>query len=226
MNNDIMPITVVPSLPIDNGIEFLCKNDQIEIQGDYSDVIWKIIQQANGFQTTEEIASAIKEDIYLVNGIVSDLISLNIMYDSRELYLHFHDVSKCPDSYARDLSLAEVIEHTNSPRERVKDGVPFHFDVDDDSVVAKYIKKRSSCRSFSSYPLSKNEICNICHYAYSRKIHAVPSGGGLYPLKLFVLVEKNQNDLPSGYYEYDADNDLLILFEEEIDASSKSGNGK
>jgi thiazole/oxazole-forming peptide maturase SagD family component len=76
---------------------------------------------------------------------------------------------------------------------------------------------RRSCRNFSDKKLAVDQIGSICHYAYSIKDHAVPSGGALYPLKIYVLIENDQEDIRSGYYEYDAENDELVLFNKEVD---------
>ena len=45
----------------------------------------------------------------------------------------------------------------------------------------------------------------------------MPSGGALYPLKIYVLVERAQDGLTPGYYEYDAEQNLLVLFDNEVD---------
>ncbi len=77
--------------------------------------------------------------------------------------------------------------------------------------------KRESCRSFSHEKLTLFQIGNICDFAYSRSRHATPSGGGLYPLRIFCIVVRDQIGIGSGYYEYDSENSQLILFNNQPD---------
>jgi SagB-type dehydrogenase family enzyme len=82
------------------------------------------------------------------------------------------------------------------------------------------LKARQSIRQFVPYQLSLRELFCLCHFAYgiSRTMPAsettpeinfryVPSGGGLYPLELYVVV---LNGLPKpGLYHYRPDIETL-----------------
>ena len=65
--------------------------------------------------------------------------------------------------------------------------------------------------------MTVNQIGSICHFAYSIPDHSVPSGGALYPLRIYVLIEKPQEGLDPGYYEYDAEQNRLVCFNGEVD---------
>lgn len=65
--------------------------------------------------------------------------------------------------------------------------------------------------------MTVNQIGSICHFAYSIPDHSVPSGGALYPLRIYVLIEKPQDGLEPGYYEYDAEQNRLVCFNDEVD---------
>jgi SagB-type dehydrogenase family enzyme len=79
--------------------------------------------------------------------------------------------------------------------------------------VAEAICKRRSVREYAPYPLSMESISTILFAAYGvlrpGQIHrSVPSGGGLFPMELYVGVLKSDN-LASGAYHYDVRNHRL-----------------
>ena len=214
---DFRPIMVVPAVPHNGGIRFLLKNEKIDIKENLADTVWKIIENANGYQNIESIANNANIDLELTTKIVQDLVTLKIMYDSRELYSHFHEISYSPDTYFRNLSRDDIFKYSNSDHKPFKNGNEEEFAKDDNSNLSKLIFNRKSCRSYSNEKLSKDLIGNICYHAYSLDKHSVPSGGGLYPLKLYILIENDQEGLSSGYYEYNSQKDTLIKFKSNID---------
>lgn len=86
------------------------------------------------------------------------------------------------------------------------------------------LRKRRSVRSFSSYTISIQELSTILYNSYGvtyrmplrieeREGHLgmrnVPSGGGLYPLEIYIVVFNSE--LPSGLYHYRPDTNSLEL---------------
>jgi SagB-type dehydrogenase family enzyme len=73
------------------------------------------------------------------------------------------------------------------------------------------LRTRSSCRRFSGAPIERAELGTLLHAAYGVLdtidlagefcVRPVPSGGGLYPLELYVLVQ-SVSDLSGGVYHY------------------------
>lgn len=214
---NIKPILVVPAVPDCNGIRFLLLDDQINVDESMSTIIWNILKYSNGYNSISDIStlSGLSENV--VNDIVMQLMSLKIMYDSREAYIRFHEISSFPDRFPRDLSLKEVIQFTASPRKPCKKGENIIFSRDCDNELSKIIFNRRSCRSFSRKMLNKKLIGNMCFHGYSINNHCVASGGGLYPIKLYVLVENDQQDLKHGYYEYNSEKDVLVKFSDDVD---------
>lgn len=210
------PKMVVPAIPYNKGIRFLMESDQIDIDGEHVDNIWKIIANANGFNDVNTIALETRLPVDYVKAIVSDLIALNIMYDAHDLYRHFHALSKSPDLYPQCLNYEEILE-LQSKKRKSKIGNLIDYTKDNTSRLSQLIFSRKSCRSFSDDELDVDIISNICYHAYSIPMHAVPSGGALYPLKLYVLVERRQGSLEEGYYEYDSIEDKLRRYKKDID---------
>ena len=217
MGIDFTPILVVPAVPYDGGIRFLHRDDQIDLGSDLADKIWKILSFCNGYNDISSIikSSGLPEDEVL--EIFSELEEMEIVVDSRYQFKHFHRISNYPSAINSNLTQDEIEAYTKSERAPVKVGKKNTFNLDTGSALAPIRKRRRSCRNFSERKMTIDQIGNICHYAYSIPDHSVPSGGALYPLKIYVLVEKPQDGLAPGYYEYDAEQNHLVLFNETVD---------
>lgn len=214
---DIRPILAVPAFSNNDSVTFFCREEQIIIHNDEASIVQQIIENTNGYNSIDSIVSLTGIDAQIVDAIINDLYILGILVDSRELYLKFHEISSSPDCYSCNLTRQEVIAHLNSPRLPIKIGKRYDFIKDSTSDLSKSIMLRRSCRSFSKDKMHKDLICNICYHAYSISNHTVPSGGGLYPIKLYVLIEEEQIGLPIGYYEYDSEADSLVQFSYLVD---------
>ena len=213
---DTYPIVVVPSLPNETGgIRFLHRNSQLDVRT-HSSLIWKILSQCNGFHSVNDIADITNVPLETVKAIIKDLISLEVVVDSRKQYLHFHKISNYPTGFNRNLTQSEIQAYTLSSRTSVKEGNIYHFNTKK-SAYGELLELRRSCRSFSTKRLNLDLVGSICHYGYFISKHCTPSGGALYPLKIYVLVETEQDGLPIGYYEYDSEKDCLVQFKDTID---------
>lgn len=217
MRKDITPILVVPAVPHNGGIRFLHRESQFDIEPEMATEVWSVLKYCNGHNDIRTISKLLDLSIDDVDDLLSQLFELELVVDSREQYLHFHKIRSYPTSFSYNLSQDEIASYTRSPREPTKNGEVLKFKRLEDTFFANVLSKRRSCRNFSDKKISINQVGNICHYAYSIKDHAVPSGGALYPLRLYVLVEKDQKGMKTGYYEYDAEKDNLILFNTEVD---------
>ena len=212
----IFPRVVVPAIPHNGGIRFLMENDQIDIDDQFADIVWKIISQANGHNDIKEISLQTQIPYNTVLAVINDLMKLGVMYNSRDYYLYFHKLSGSPDIYPQNLSFEDVLKLQNIPRKRKK-GKLLSFIADDKSELSNLIFGRRSCRNFKAAKLSCDIISNICFHGYSITKHTVPSGGALYPITLYVIVTEDQDELPSGYYEYDSIEDGLRCYQSKID---------
>jgi SagB-type dehydrogenase family enzyme len=77
--------------------------------------------------------------------------------------------------------------------------------------------KRASIRSFSSRGLTKKEISELLWAAYGLKVdsisrasYTVASAGAIYPLEIFLILNKNiESELSAGMYQYFNDRHVL-----------------
>lgn len=217
VERDYYPISVVPAVPYEGGIKFLHNESQIIISAVISEKIWKILEFCNGYNDIETISKLSKLPSDEVSAVISELVELELVVDSREQFMSFHKIRNYPTTFVRSLTQDEIKEYTASPRKPVKRGKTMEYKTNRNTFFSNVLEKRRSCRSFSDKKLTLEQIGSICHYAYCIDEHVVPSGGALYPLKLYVLIEENQEGIESGYYEYDAEKDRLVLFDTRVD---------
>ncbi|MBR0372505.1 YcaO-like family protein [Candidatus Saccharibacteria bacterium] len=217
MNINFAPILVVPAVPYKGGIRFLHRENQIDIGHDMADEVWKILSLCNGYTKVSSIieSSGLPKDD--VMEILVELEDMELIVDSRRQFMHFHRISNYPSSVNSDLTQDEVEAYTKSERLPVRPGEVVQFDCDTSSALFWIRENRRSCRSFSEKKMTIDQIGSICHFAYSIPDHSVPSGGALYPLRIYVLIERPQDGLEPGYYEYDAEQNHLVCFNDEVD---------
>lgn len=212
MEIDFLPILVVPAVPTENGLRFLRRDTQLDIDDPISKIIWQILACCNGYNTPVQIAKEINVEKSLIEDILSDLLDIGVIFDSREQFRHFHEISSSPASYFHNLTKTEILQWQSSLFVSKKSGEILKFHSDKASLLMKLQVQRHSVRSFASTVMTRNQIGQLCDIGYNLSRHAVPSGGGIYPLKLFVLVSRGQYNLQAGYYEYDSINNTLVRF--------------
>ena len=217
MNINFTPILVIPAVPHDGGIRFFHRDNQIDICSEMSDKVWKILSYCNGYMKVSAISKSTRLPEDEVLEILTELEELEIIVDSRCQFIHFHRISNYPSTMNFNLTQKEIEVYTNSERLPVKNGKIIEFECNESSALFSIRKERRSCRCFSNKEMSASQIGSICNFAYSIYDHSVPSGGALYPLRIYVLIEKPQDGLESGYYEYDAEQNYLICFNDEVD---------
>lgn len=213
------PLLVVPAIPCEGGVRFILPSQDVVLGEEFGVEAWAILALCNGINTVDVIVEELDgyEEAFIA-GFLDDLETLGVVLDSRQLYKRFHEVSSNPMIYPSGLSEDEIIEHTRSPRSRIKDGEAISFLPNGKSVLVELQQERQSCRSFSGEQLSVNEIGGLLDVGYSLRRHAVPSAGGLYPMKLFLLVLEDQRDFSAGYYEFDPEESRLVRFNDRPDS--------
>lgn len=76
---------------------------------------------------------------------------------------------------------------------------------DGSTSIEKTLLKRRSVREYTNKPASLSEVSQVLWAAQGitdqRGFRTAPSGGGLYPLELYI-VAGNVDDLPDGIYKY------------------------
>lgn len=216
MEGDFYPRYQYPGIPTEEGIDFHAPDGIISIDG-FQDEIFTVLQFADGSRTKEEVVNAAVEsglEVEVAEAVIDDLSQLNIITDSRNLYLALHEYTKNPTRFDQNLNAAQIREITSRPYTVEKDGTK-HSLPSIGSMALNSLTKRESTRNFSELPLSLDHIGELLSAAYSLEIAPIPSAGGLYPLKVYALV-KDGHEVPAGYYQYDPNEGCLIQFQDGI----------
>ena len=214
------PVIAVPSIPLPNGkIRFFCKNKIKDVKVNNS-LVLQILQFCDGYHTEQQIASLTNCNIQDICLVIKQFINAGLIIDRNEQYLRFHEISEYPSSFPISLNTDEVYNFTKNYKKEYKHGRNVSNEMhtrDDNSYFVNIVQSRYTCRDFSDKLMSSSTILSILKIAYSLKIHAVPSAGGLYPMRIYVVVNSNQEDLSKGYYEYNSEEEYLICFDDNPD---------
>lgn len=226
INHDFWPIQVVASFVDEQGLHFLNIDQVNSIAHPDAQKVQDILKYCDGRTRVTEIADRAKQKLSYVNGVLTDLMTLGVVTDSRNQAQHFHRVSSYPTPFTRTLSDRQITAYSQPDcrRKPIHRGEVLEAQFKQQKQI-KLAEQRYSCRHFSGQAIAADTLLAICHYAYSIANHVVPSGGGLYPLSLYVLVEKDQetgsNNVPSGYYYYDDTSDNLVRFKQADEQALK-----
>ena len=219
--NDYRPLFIGRLIPHNDELKLITFDDECYINyGDLTE-IWKTIEKCDGdkpiCQIVDELSTDLSRDT--VYKIISDFIILGAVVDSRCLCDVFHSISSNPQRFPSFISDEAVQKNHDSPRMGVKNGKVIQLDSPSDTNTFEILKQRRSYRSYESSALSLSQLGQILNAGYGRfnGHFSVPSGGGLYPLKIYVIVWNNQIDFSLGLYEFDNEKNQLILYDSSPD---------
>lgn len=219
MDRTDQPIAVIPIVPSEQGICLIRKSDRVIVSGtEMASLIWKILSLCDGVNSVSAICDQLNTDGIaepnVVEAVIDDLASLGALCDSREMYKRFHDISCYPTPYRRDLSDAEIHRWLHAPDTTYKSGDVIRLQDDSNSQLFQLQNHRRSVRSYTDRQLSMEQIGGLCQLGYGFNNHAVPSGGALYPLKLYVVARELGSCLRGGYYEYNHKRNTLTRYKD------------
>lgn len=213
------PFIVVGGVPVNNGIRFAHPLQTITIDS-HIELVWEILKLSDGHTEARKIAQKASKSIgvnrELAEAVIDDLTTLEVLVDSRRAYKFFHNLGNNLTMFATDMRPEEVYDFQISVHPPVKTGAATIMP-SLESVVGKYGHSRTSCRSFSTDTIGIEKFGEILRVAFSRKVASSPSGGGLNPIRAYVIITRAIGELVPGKYEYDADTEQLVCFESQFD---------
>lgn len=178
-------------------MNFLLPGKEITIEG-ANGILPALLQKCTGYRAAEEIVSLTAQEtgyaLADVWTVVNELMARQILVDATQHYLLFHVVSANPMPFAHRLSEEDVMRmvrkgHSFLVGQSNRSQTPFE----------ELLERRESTREFTGEPLSQEEIQQLAWTIYGKTARSerfpensiglgtVPSGGALYPLRLFVL---------------------------------------
>lgn len=223
MKQEFFPLSVVPAVPQGSGIRFLHPKTQYDITV-LTPVVWAVLAEANGYQSADVIARKIawrfsdEVTAKTVDAILQDLRALGVVVDSRKAFSHLHELSMNPMFFAQPVTFADIKEYTESSRLPVIEGKVFDLrSLSKSTSLTAVQDARRSCRSFATTPIKLEQIAHVLIRSYSLSRHTTPSAGGLYPIKVYVVLTQDQQDFQAGYYEYDPEQEVCVQYGSDVD---------
>lgn len=185
-----------------DGFTFLLPGKEVNIEG-ANEVLPILLAQCNGYQTLQKIIASTSEktgfDEEELKQLIDTLLIQRILVDAPRYYELFHEVSANPMPFVRDVTDQDVAGMLQSKTPLLG------FSQTSRTPFETLLEKRSSVREFSGKPLTREEILRLAWTIYGKTersegftessigLGTVPSGGALYPLRLFVLVPQDHS---------------------------------
>lgn len=194
------------------GFTFLLPGRETKVEG-ADEVLPALLLQCNGLNPVEEIALSVsiltEYEVEEIDRLIAVLFEQGILVDAREYYEVFHGISANPMLYYRDVSeedLARALrgkshlaqpQHVSGPRTQLE----------------RLLELRASTREFSGEPFSREEFLRLAWAVYGKierskgfpsstiGVGTVPSGGALYPLRLYGITLNVASLEENGVYE-------------------------
>jgi len=223
---DYHPVTISFGKKTKKGISFVNLNDIVNINAsaELRRNIIDIVYLCNGYRSLDDIKKLLpKIPKSRFARIISILKKSRIIFDSRELFLLFHEYSRVPLTVAHDLGTKDIAKLKKQEEQKFKIGgkrIPLQKT---SGHILNLIKKRKSTRWFKDIPISFDHLSGLLQSMYSvtEDFKAVPSAGAFYPLKIYVFLLRDIDPIKKGVYLYDHYKSELIKIKEKGLASSQ-----
>lgn len=207
-NSTFRPIPITSVIPNEHQLIVQNGDDRYHIR-EKKEIVLAILQQANGYRTEAEIIESVSSEFNIQTNetkeVIDDLVSLGVLKNSSELYQLFMDWSDNPTLYSTNISGEELYEHELNPGWKAS-GHSYSLP----EVNASPWADRRSCRGFEDTPLPTELIATLLHNSYSQ----LPSGGALQPIRLALILNKSDGQIPTGIYHYDFQSHTLVFCDE------------
>jgi ribosomal protein S12 methylthiotransferase accessory factor len=206
IKQDFRPLVILYGYrSMGNTLSFIGRNGLITLSGK-SSTIEKILRLCNGFNKVEDITRKLRTvDAEEVIEFLSLFEQKGIICDSRDLYLRFHEDSANPAKFSRDLGVDGVSDMLRSERLRKREGKTIQMPSPIVSDFLEAIQNRKSTRTFQSWQIPITQLSGILEATYSigkNRHWSVASGGGMYPLDLYLIVPDDNQQVSKGIYRW------------------------
>lgn len=223
-NKTFHPLVVAYGVPKDTGIVFILPGREVTIDG-ADDILSRLLSRCNGYTDAEEIVASVStESDYGEEGLrqlLNILREHRILVDAHDYYHLFHIASTNPMPFVQNISNEErgrmLLEGKSPLVQR-----PWNTQ----TPLGSLLEKRESIRDFTGEPLSQKELLGLGWAVYGKTARSdrflesaiglgtVPSGGALYPLRLFVAVLRTSSSAEQGVYQLGPEG---LRFQDQLD---------
>ncbi|MFH1522291.1 MAG: SagB/ThcOx family dehydrogenase [Patescibacteria group bacterium] len=198
---------------------FLTPYGEVEIKN-ANQVISCLIPLCNGELKLAEVIVKIEDqnkDKKDIKDFVLKLFKLGILSDKFQVYKTWKVHGENPMIFFSDKSESEISDLIKSELPKDKATQINKIEIPD-FILRNILNSRSSTREFSTESLTAGDIIGLFWSSYGvqknrekvwkygkEKTLTVPSGGGLYPLVLYLIQLKDTQDLLRGIYRWNSE---------------------
>jgi SagB-type dehydrogenase family enzyme len=192
MDKETRLFVVAYAFPQGEATHFLFPGREVIIEG-AEEVLPALLRLCNGYRTAECIISLVsRETAYEETDlweVVEKLFAHGVFVEATQYYSVFHEASANPMPFWHELSEEEILGMVTKGNNLLK----YSFEIPL-TPVEQLLAKRESIRKFTGELLSQDEIGRLAWAMYGKasEFGTVPSGGALYPLRLFVLTPSQE----------------------------------
>jgi len=193
------------------GFTFILPGKEITIEGS-DEVLPTLLMQCNGFNSVEEIAASVsvstKYRIREIKRLITTLLEYQIIVDARKYYEIFHEISENPMPFFHEVSNEDVAAMLHSESHLLR--IPYRSR----TKLEALFESRASTREFSGEPITKKDFLRLAWAMYGKiersstypestiGLGTIPSGGALYPLRLYGITMKIPTLQENGVYKF------------------------
>jgi thiazole/oxazole-forming peptide maturase SagD family component len=202
----------------ENTLTFIGRYGEILLD-QYIDEFLEILKHCNGVNTVQEIQSLVKNiELSLFEQIIEFLFQQELVVDSKELFIQFHQDSANPMPYRQQLSPKQINQiqlNFKSRHDLAITNIDFEFT--EKSRLHDLLIGRKTIRDFLDVSIPLAKIAGLLEVMTKvDDSNMVPSAGGFYSLNIYLVKFKENDSLKRGLYQYISSKKGLICLQEEV----------
>ncbi len=202
------------------GFTFMLPGKEVTIEG-ADKILPTVLAQCNGFNSMEKITTSVSAstgyEVQEIEQLIVTLFKHQILVDAWSYYEIFHMVSTNPMPFFHELSAEKTTALLHGETHLVQ------ISRSSRTQLEALFEIRASTREFSGEPISKKDFLRLAWAMYGKiersktfpestiGLGTVPSGGALYPLRLYGIAMRISTLQENGVYRFGSQSISYLL---------------
>lgn len=225
------PLITARCRPSRSGALFLLPDREIKVTAP-RELLRKIVQLCDGMRTCADVLRLLADHWppKALALFINELCNCGVLVDAYSQSRSVWTLVKNPPPFSRTLTHGKVVRLLEKAKRRHRVWAQGIVLTPAKQRLAPIIQARMSVRSFARTAVSLDKIAAILWAAYGTIVHSaerfprrtVPSGGGLYPLRLSLILCKRCGSAEPGIYDVSFDLKGKVVLR-RVNAESAAG---